>query len=474
MKTKNEAGNFIKIESEAHAFIPNPLSSDFSLWSDWETERLKEKVTHELGRLSMVIDLLTSFGLFSTSFLAKEALPSSQIEGTTATPMEVIGQQVISMTPERRKNVDDVTNYIDAMILGWKLIPSLPIATRFIQQIHKELMKGPNWAKADPGNFRTIQVHVGKFYPAPANEIQRLMSNLDEFINEEDDGYPALIKAGIIHAQFEMIHPFLDGNGRVGRMLILFYLMERGLVSGPSIFLATYFKSRQRNYYKRLGNIHSRGDWEGWIKFYLRGMLITTNQTIKNAEKILKLKDSHESLVREKFSSASNALKVLDFISDKLVFNVRTVTNGTEIQSQTVNKILTRMEEINLIKQLGKRKRNRAFYYHELYDIFWGEVRGVYVHNEEGDFLFLITGELFEVNEIIAKAIFDNDIELLLEFYDLEFDQPCREWHNQFGTENIEEAAGKKGKVIANWTDGYRAIVRNDELWEARKKYWLG
>jgi Fe2+ or Zn2+ uptake regulation protein len=188
---------------------------------------------------------------------------------------------------------------------------------------------------------------------------------------------------------------------------------------------------------------------------------------------VLDLQKKDQALVREKFRSTTNALAVLDFLSNNPCVSVKMVSEGTGIQIQTVNKLITKFEEIGLVVRWGKQKRNRVYLYRDLIKIFGRERRGVYVYGKFGEFLFMKTGEIFDVDHELAQLIFDNEAQLWLEWYDLE-NQPCREWQAQYNTEDIEEAAEHVGQIIATWTDGYQAIVRNEELWEERKKFWLG
>src|SRR6202167_5455629 len=273
------AGKYVKQLDGYRAFIPAPLPPVPPLEMDRELTRLLSEADHALGRLNGVTSILPNPDLFVSMYVRHEAVLSSQIEGTQSTLVDVLQFEIDANGNEHPKDVEEVVNYVRAMNYGLKRLDELPLSLRLIREIHGKLLEGVRGANRTPGEFRTSQNWIGPanctlttatFVPPPPHEMHQALDNLERFLHETTS-FPALIHCGLAHAQFETVHPFLDGNGRVGRLLITFLLCQRGVLQRPLLYLSHYLKGRRAEYYDRLMAIRNDGDWEGWLRFFLRG-----------------------------------------------------------------------------------------------------------------------------------------------------------------------------------------------------------
>ena len=278
------------------AFIPTPFPPKSGFEFSPAIERKNNTATRLLGKLDGITQLLPDMDFFLFMYIRKDAASSSQIEGTKATIIDAIEAEA-KIDAEIPEDVDDILHYIKALNYGLKRLEEFPFVLRFLRELHRELMKGARKTHfADPGEFRKSQNWIGgtrpdnaHFVPPPVTEMNRALDDLEKFIHAKDDILP-LIKAGLAHAQFETIHPFLDGNGRTGRMLISFYLWKEQLLEKPVLFLSSYFKKHQKVYYSRLDGYHN-GDVEAWIEFFLDGVAEIANEAIGTVLDITKLRE---------------------------------------------------------------------------------------------------------------------------------------------------------------------------------------
>lgn len=274
------AGRFVKQLEGYHAFIPAPLPPDPPLATDPELACLLSEADRALGRLDGVATVLPNPDLFVAMYVRHEAVLSSQIEGTQSSLDDVLQFQIDATGKELPKDVEEVVNYVNAMNYGLERIASLPLSLRLIREIHERLMAGVRRAERTPGEFRRSQNWIGPqgctlsnatFMPPPVHEMQAAVDNFEKFLH--DATVPVLIQCALAHAQFETIHPFLDGNGRIGRLLITLLLCERKVLHRPLLYLSLFLKVHRSEYYDRLTAIRRDGNWEGWLKFFLGGIL---------------------------------------------------------------------------------------------------------------------------------------------------------------------------------------------------------
>ena len=278
-----------------------------------------------LGRLDGSVQTLPNPDLFVMMYVRKEAVLSSQIEGTQSSLQDLLAAEASISTPLQPRDVDEVINYVAAMNLGLSRLTDLPVSVRLIREIHKRLMQGVRGSRLTPGELRQSQNWIGPpgsmlqdatFVPPPPSIVPQALSDLEAFLHAEDD-IPLLIKIGLAHAQFETIHPFLDGNGRVGRLLITFLLCERQVLHKPVLYLSHYFKRFRQDYYDHLQAIRDDGDWEGWLNFFLKGITDVSSQATDTARRILSLREAHRLQITEQLGrAAGNGHRVLESLGN--------------------------------------------------------------------------------------------------------------------------------------------------------------
>ncbi len=291
----DRAGSYVNQLTGYRAFIPAPLPPNPPLRLDSTLQKLLSQADYALGRLDGAVLTLPNPDLFVFMYVRKEAVLSSQIEGTQSSLQNLLAAEARLQDPNTPADVNEVINYVRAMNHGLKRLADLPVSVRLIREIHVELMRGVRGGRLTPGELRTSQNWIGPggctlaeatFVPPPPHEVPQALADLERFLHSQDP-LPPLIQVGLAHAQFETIHPFLDGNGRIGRLLITFLLVEKKLLSRPVLYLSHYFKRYRSEYYDRLQAVRDRGDWEGWIEFFLRGVAEVSSQATDTAAAIL-------------------------------------------------------------------------------------------------------------------------------------------------------------------------------------------
>ena len=312
---QHRAGRYVRQPKGYLAFIPNPLPPEPPLHWDDELLSLLSQADQSLGRLDGVGDRLPNPDMFVTMYVRKEAVLSSQIEGTQASLEDVLEYEVNT----RRRLPADVAetyNYVEALNAGLARLNELPLCNRLFREIHGILMQGVRGQEKSPGEFRASQNWIGPpgsslstatYVPPPPYEMTQAMGNLELYLNA---AAPAslLIKAGLAHGQFEMIHPFLDGNGRLGRLLITFLLCQQKVLARPLLYLSAYFKEYQDEYYARLYAISNEGDWEGWLKYFLKGVGQVSQEAAETARKIIAMREEHRQRVIDQVRGRQNGL----------------------------------------------------------------------------------------------------------------------------------------------------------------------
>jgi Fic family protein len=365
------AGRFVKQVEGYNAFIPAPLPPDPPIAMDGELARLLSDADRALGRLDGVATVLPNPDLFVAMYVRHEAVLSSQIEGTQSSLDDVLQFEIDAAGKELPKDVEEVVNYVNAMNYGLERIAQLPLSLRLIREIHEKLMAGVRGSEKTPGEFRRSQNWIGPqgctlatatFVPPPVHEMQTALDNFEKFLH--DTSLPVLIHCGLAHAQFETIHPFLDGNGRVGRLLITFLLCERKVLHRPLLYLSLFLKVHRSEYYDRLMAVRRDGNWEGWLKFFLRGIAEVSQSATETARAIMNLRETHRQLIGDKLAGrAALGMKLLDYLFEQPLVSVPLVEKRLACSFVTANKLVEQLEELKLVRETTGWQRNRRYRY---------------------------------------------------------------------------------------------------------------
>jgi Fic family protein len=332
-----------------------------------------------LGRLDGSIQTLPSPDLFVFMYVRKEAVLSSQIEGTQSSLNDVIEAEAKVFSPRRPADVGEVINYVRAMKYGLKRLPELPVSVRLVREIHERLLKGVRGAEREPGELRRSQNWIGPagctlaeatFIPPPPDAVPQALSDLERFIHS-DDPMPALVKIGLAHAQFETIHPFLDGNGRVGRLLVAFLLCERKILQKPVLYISHYFRRHRDRYYALLQATRDDGDWESWLKFFLDAVTEVSHEATETARRIVDLRERHRRTITEHFGrAAGNGLRVLESLYSGPIISVNDIARLTHVSFTAANSLMRRFVKHGMLTEITGQARNRQFRYAPYIDLF--------------------------------------------------------------------------------------------------------
>jgi Fic family protein len=324
-------GKYIKQPTGYRAFIPADLPPKLPLKYDAELTRLLSNADRALGRLDGVASVLPNPELFVAMYVQHEAVLSSQIEGTQSTLEDVVQFAVEgSKASDAPKDLGEVVNYVAAMNYGIKRLYKLPLSKRLLCEIHRKLLTGVRGAERQPGEFRTSQNWIGpsgctlaqaEFVPPPPHEMNVALDNFEKFLHDRKT-LPVLVHCALAHAQFETIHPYLDGNGRVGRLLITLLLCERQILQQPLLYLSYYFKAHRAQYYDRLMAIRNDGDWEGWVKFFLYGVFEVSQGATETARAILDLREKDRAAIAKRLSGSTSGLRLLDYLFQQPIISV--------------------------------------------------------------------------------------------------------------------------------------------------------
>lgn len=377
--TSTRCGKIVKTLTNYEAFIPNKLPPCPEIVIDAEMQFLLSAADRKLGRLDGITRVLPNPDMFLAMYVKKEAILSSQIEGTQASLVDILDSPSTADTgSEKTNDVKNVVNYVSAMNYGLERLKTLPLSLRLIREIHKILLDGVRGSDKNPGEFRRSQNWIGPqgctladatFVPPPADEMLDAMGDLENFFYDESL-LPPLIKIAIIHAQFETIHPFLDGNGRVGRLLIIFWLCQQEILSKPLLYLSYYFKQNRTEYYDRLMNVRLNGDWENWIKFFLKGVAFVSEEATNSATAILAMKDRYSKALERIAGNNNNYQKLLDCLFENPIVTRKDVSDYLEISSPTAGILLDAFCELGILLDVTPEKqRNKKYYFNDYLDI---------------------------------------------------------------------------------------------------------
>lgn len=379
----NRAGRYIKQPDGYKAFIPAPLPPKHPPVEI--TGELLEQLSlaeRALGQLDGSIRTLPNPDMFVYMYMRKEAVLSSQIEGTQSSLVDLIQAESMGINSHRLGDTGEVINYVRAMNYGLSRLQNLPVSVPLIQEIHKELLHGVRGGDLTPGELRNEQnwigapgcsVHEAVFVPPPAHQVREDISNLETFI-QSDIQLPLLIKIGLAHAQFETIHPFLDGNGRVGRLLITFLLCERNALQKQVLYLSYFFKKHQQQYYHELQSVRDAGTWEEWLLFFLRGITEVGSQAANTAQRIMNLRERHRQEITENFGrAAGSGHRVLEHLYEFPIVSVNDVQNVIEMSYTAANNLVKRMVQSRILNDFNEQARNRRFWYMDYILLFHDE-----------------------------------------------------------------------------------------------------
>ena len=376
---RHRAGRYIAQPTGYRAFSPAPLPPQPPVRLEGELQGLLSKADRALGRLDGSIQTLPNPDLFVFMYVRKEAVLSSQIEGTQSSLQDLLAAEAHILSPGLPRDVDEVVNYVNAMNYGLARLAELPVSVRLIREIHQRLLQGVRGARLTPGELRRTQNWIGPggcglneatFVPPPPHQVPEALGALETFLHAESD-IPALVQIGLAHAQFETIHPFLDGNGRVGRLLISFLLCQREILVKPVLYLSHYFTRHRAEYYERLQAIRDTGDWEGWLAFFLRGVASVSLEATDTARRILALREDHRARVTQGLGrAAGNGHKVLEHLYQRPIVAVADVEALTATSYTAANNLVSRLVELGVLVEATGYRRNRLFRYQAYIDLF--------------------------------------------------------------------------------------------------------
>ncbi|MFO7991069.1 MAG: Fic family protein [Thermoplasmata archaeon] len=380
MPNQKERAGWYKQQDEGYeTYVPKKLPPEPELEIDGELLSLMSKADRALGRLDGTVSVLPNPDLFVTMYIRKEAILSSQIEGTQASLIDVLEYEANILDPNISDDTYEVINYTKAMNYGLKQIQNRKrIDINLMKEIHNILLKDTRGGERKPGKLRSTQNWIGQegcsiseamFVPPSVKDMKKALKELEYFINS-DNSLPPLIKVGLVHAQFETIHPFLDGNGRIGRLLITFILTMNDYLTKPLLYLSHYLKQNRLEYYDRLQSIRDKGDWEGWLKFFLKGVYNISTDSTKISLKILGLKKKHYDMIMDRLGKQSgNGVLLLNSLFKQPLVNVNNVCDIMDISYPNANKLVSKFENLGILKEITGQARNRVFEYMDYLDL---------------------------------------------------------------------------------------------------------
>lgn len=372
---KNYQSGYFQNQGYYKSFQPSLINRQW-LMDDMEILQLLSKADRQLGRLDMYSEYIPNIEMYISMHVIKEATQSSKIEGTQ-TKIEEAFLEKEDIVLEKRDDWEEVQNYIQAMTTAIKLLEQLPFSNRLIKETHKILLQGVRGQHKQPGHFRTSQNWIGGatindaiFIPPIHASLPELMSDLEKFANNQENYLPDLIKIALIHYQFETIHPFLDGNGRVGRLLITLYLVDKTILKKPVLYLSDFFERNRQLYYDNLMNVRTKNDLKQWLKFFLVGVIETSQNGILTFDAVLKLKKDIEEKIQNANSRNKHLLNIMEFLYQKPVINASKIVEITSVSQPTAYKILDEMVKMDIINEITGGKRGKVYVFDAYVKLF--------------------------------------------------------------------------------------------------------
>jgi len=367
-------GRYVKVAAAGEAFkafVPTPLPPTPAIdWSPGLRKRFDEALV-AVGRLDALTDLLPNAGLLLYAFVRKEAVLSSMIEGTQSSLADLLLYEIHEQPGVPIQDVREVSHYVSALEHGIaRLRGGFPLSLRLLREVHEMLLKGGRGSHATPGEFRRSQVWIGgtrpgnaQFVPPPANEVADCLKHFERFLHDRPEPTSPLVKAALAHVQFETIHPFLDGNGRVGRLLIALELANDGLLREPLLYVSLHFKEHRQTYYELLNRVRHSGDWETWLEFFADAVVSAATQAASSATRLLELVSADVARIEGLGRAAGSALTVHRALQRQPIATAASLTKATGLTPATVNKSLAHLERLHVVKELTRRQRGRIFGY---------------------------------------------------------------------------------------------------------------
>ena len=372
----NRAGYYkqnLSGEMAYKSFVPNPLPPVPPIELSEDIVGLLVKANSQLAVLESIAARIPNVELFISMYVRKEALMSSQIEGTQATLEDILDPMLDTNT---NRNIADVVNYIKATEFAITRLQTLPLCNRLIKETHAVLMKGVRGQEKNPGEFRYSQNWIGgqgstlknaRYLPPSPDDMQNAMSDLEKYINTDD--LDALIQAALIHYQFETIHPFLDGNGRVGRLLITLFLMDKGILTTPALYISYFLKKNRVEYYDRMTEVRTKGNYEQWIIFFLQAIMESVGDSTSTIDELITLHDTNTSVISKLGRASKNTMLVFDYLESNPIIDIGKTAEALSITFNTASSAVRRLVDAGILVQTGGGGRNRTFAYEAYLDI---------------------------------------------------------------------------------------------------------
>lgn len=369
-----KSGTFIN-QRNYKSFLPKFINRQWSL-DDIEIISLLSKADRQLGRLDMYSEYIPNIDLFISMHVLKEATQSSKIEGTKTNIEEAL-QSRTDVAEEKRDDWEEVQNYIEALDTAIKSLDKIPFSSRLIKRTHKILLQGVRGKHKIPGEFRTSQNWIGGatisdaiFIPPHEKDVPELMSDLEKFAHNNEVKLPDLLKIALIHYQFETIHPFLDGNGRVGRLMITLYLVEKEILKRPILYLSDFLERNRSLYYDNLMRVREKDDIQQWFKFFLVGVIETAKSSIETFDKILKLQKEVDEKLQKLGSRTKNGRNVMTHMYQHPLIDAQRVKEITGLSMPSTYKLISELEKLDILKTLSKAKRGKQYWFPEYIRLF--------------------------------------------------------------------------------------------------------
>jgi Fic family protein len=374
MVRSGEYVNNLSGDATYKSFNPAPLPPKPELNIDSEMVNKLVEANRDLVRLDTAAKLIPNVDLFISMYVRKEALISSQIEGTQCTLDDVLDPDADGNT---NLEVGDVINYVKACSYAIERLNSLPLCNRFLREIHKELLSGVRGKEKNPGEFRRSQNWIGaanctlneaRYIPPNVEDMNIALSDLEKYMNEGDE-YDPLIRIALIHYQFETIHPFLDGNGRVGRLMILLYLLEQGLISTPVIYISFFLKKNQIEYYDRISEVRKKGNYEQWVSFFLEAVSSAAKDSLATIEKLTELHNRNITVLPATSRKNDNVRRIFDYVEQYPIVDIKRTASALGISFNTTSSAINKLVDAGILKETTNASRNRVFSYEEYLNI---------------------------------------------------------------------------------------------------------